>query len=263
MTPQAALIEVIERLGARQGAAVLVSEHELGLWPGAAVKAMKAQHLLTKASPASSAVCPGCERECVMPVHVRADRTGDPKAFIVCDKRSDINRVGVPVIHLDQWQATGASMADLLTGLLGLVRRGASGVSADRWEIGVLRGQKHASHLVLLADGRLILTLAGHSIILADVLTFEDDGFVIDKLTLIRLVEQPIAGAGDRELAAQRIDRLKKRKLELTIKGDNRFLKTIAKEEGISVSRVKQLLGDKVELPEGQVRGSALQRTKG
>lgn len=242
MTPQAALIEVVERLGEGQGATILLSEHELGLWPGAAVKAMKAQGLLTKASPAPSAICPGCERECVMPVHVLPDRTGDPVAFIVCDKRSDINRVAVPVSYLNQWQASGASMANLLANLLGLVRPGACGVIAARWDIGMFKGAKHAGHLVLVADGRLILTLAGHSIALADVLTIDGDRFTIYKRALIRRVDQPIAGAGDTESAAQRRERLKKRVQEVKARGTRGFLKVVAQEEGISVSRLKQIL---------------------
>lgn len=56
MTPHDVLIELLARLGASDGAAVLVSEHELSQWPGAAVSTMKAQRLLTKARSASSAV---------------------------------------------------------------------------------------------------------------------------------------------------------------------------------------------------------------
>ena len=62
MTPQDALTELLARLGANNGAAVLVSEKELSGWPAAAIQAMKSQKLLVKAEPASSAVCPGCER---------------------------------------------------------------------------------------------------------------------------------------------------------------------------------------------------------
>jgi hypothetical protein len=96
MTPQAALIELLDRVGTRNGAAVLVSEHELSQWPSTAVAAMKARGLLAKARPASSAVCLGCERECVMPVHTPPTTTRHPATFIVCDKRSDINCVPFP-----------------------------------------------------------------------------------------------------------------------------------------------------------------------
>ena len=104
MTPQEALIELLARVGARNGAAVLVSAEELNQWPAAAVAAMKSQKLLARARPAVSVVCPGCERECVMPVHtVRAGPRG-PASFIVCDKRDDINRVSVSADRLMQWR---------------------------------------------------------------------------------------------------------------------------------------------------------------
>jgi hypothetical protein len=54
MTPQAALIELLARVGARNGAAVFVSAEELSQWPVAAVAAMKSQKLLARARPAIS-----------------------------------------------------------------------------------------------------------------------------------------------------------------------------------------------------------------
>ena len=242
MTPQAALTELLARVGAGHGAAVLVSDHELSQWPGAAVATMKARRLLAKARPASSAVCPGCERECVMPVHTLSAKTHKPSSFIVCDKRSDINRVAVPVSLLIQWQASGDSIADLLAGLLDLHRSGANNTDAARWEIGMLKGTKHASHLILLGDGELKLALAGHSIAVADVLELKGSQFSVDKRTLSRLVDQPVAGAGDAESAEQRRERLKARVREEKTRGTKAFLKAVASEEGISVSRLKQLV---------------------
>ena len=37
--------------------------------------------------------------------------------FIVCDKRSDINRVAVPISRLEQWQASGIAITDLTSWL--------------------------------------------------------------------------------------------------------------------------------------------------
>jgi len=104
MTPQAALTELLAHVGARKGATVLVSAEELGQWPAAAVAAMKSQGLLAKVRPAASAICPGCERECTMPVHTVPTGPLAPASFIVCDKRSDINRVPVSAARLAQWR---------------------------------------------------------------------------------------------------------------------------------------------------------------
>ena len=211
MTPEAALVELLGRVGAGQDAAVLVSEDELYQWPSTAVAAMKTEGLLVKVRPSTSAICPGCERECVMPVHILADKKHTPEAFIVCDKRSDINRVALPISQLEQWKASSVTVANLLAGLLDLRRPGNEKASISRWEIGMLKGRKHSSHLVLLADDSLTLTFAGHSIALVDVLALEEGNFTIDKRKLTRLVDQPVAGAGDDESTAQRRERLKKR----------------------------------------------------
>jgi len=242
MTPQDALCELLARLGASKGTAVLISEEELSRWPAAAIRAMKSQNLLVKGRPAANVVCPGCEQECVMPVHMLTHETRDPAAFIVCDKRSDINRVPVPIRRLEQWRVSAISITELITGLLGLRRPDPSNTAIGRLEVGLLKGGKGSSHMVLLADGRLTLTLAGHSIGLADVLTLEDSGFKLDKQTLIRLVDKPIGRAGDAESAAQRRERIKKRVQAEKQKGNRAFLKTVAETEGISVPRLKQLL---------------------
>jgi hypothetical protein len=52
------------------------------------VAAMKFQNLVTKASPAKSTQCSGCERGCMMPVEFINDRENQLNTFIICDKRS-------------------------------------------------------------------------------------------------------------------------------------------------------------------------------
>ena len=82
MKPVEALIELLDRVGANHGAAVLVNDDELRQWPSEAVKAMKSQRLVTKARPAASVICPGCEQECVMPVHTVPATTRSAVSFI-------------------------------------------------------------------------------------------------------------------------------------------------------------------------------------
>jgi hypothetical protein len=78
MTPLDALLELLARLEASGGAAALLNEDELSHWPAEAVRELKSQRLLVKASPAASVVCPGCEQECAMPVHTLMDTTLEP-----------------------------------------------------------------------------------------------------------------------------------------------------------------------------------------
>jgi hypothetical protein len=257
MMPMDVILELLARVGASNGATVLVSEEELSEWPALAVKALKSQKLLVKASPATSVVCSGCEQECVMPVHTLTHETRGPASFVVCDKRDDINRVAVPGERLRQWRCDAHAIAGLITGLLGLRRPDSGDTSAVRWEVGMFKGRKHSSHIVLTADGQLTLCVAGHTVALADVLTLEGNSFKLDKQTLIRLVDKPVAGAGDTESAAQRRERLKRRVQAEKAKSNKAFLKTVSEDEGISVSRLKQLLKETSKPTKAQHRRSA------
>ena len=248
MTTKDALIELLDRVAALNGAPTLINTDELDLWPGEAVAAMKAQKLITKARPASSVVCPGCEEECLMPVHTIAASSGNPALFIVCDKRDDIGRVPVAVALIEQWHTSGDSIADLIADLLGQQRSSMGSSSGDLWEIGVFRGAKHSSHLALLVGNKFTLTLAGYSIALQEVLTIDGETFKIDRRKLSRLVDNPSAGAGDEESSKQRGKRLKKRVREVKDSGERAFLKFVAEEEGFTVSRLKQIL-NKVSSP--------------
>lgn len=118
MTPADVLAELLARMGASTDQAVVIGAQELSDWPATSVATMKAKRLLVKTRPAPSVVCPGCERQCVMPVHILPAQTNAARAFVVCDKRSDINRVNVPIDHLEQWRVSGdvspASIAQVL-----------------------------------------------------------------------------------------------------------------------------------------------------
>lgn len=240
MTPDDALIELLDRLAAAGGDAVLLSENELARWPAALVAEMKSQGLLTKAAPAAATECPGCEEACVRPVHVLVAPEG-PAAFVVCDLRDDVNRVTVPSSRLGQWRASGTSLAGLLAGLLGLPSPACSDFGTPRWQVGVLRGSKHSSHIVLGAEDGLCLSLAGYSVPVAEVLMLKGKALAVDKRRLTALVDQPAAGGGVVESAVQRRERLVKRIEQEMAKGTKAYLRVVAKEEGISVQRLKQI----------------------
>jgi hypothetical protein len=197
MTPQDALIELLGRVGANQGAAVLVNDEELRQWPDAAVKAMKSQKLIVKASPASSAICPGCERECVMPVHTLPDTAGTQASFIVCDKRNDINRVTVPAEGLKQWKCSADLVCVFVAASLGLRRSARQTGIADLWEIGIAFGDKRSQMLCLQANGVLALVAGNNVLPLAELIEYHDGVYSLDG-TLIRQLVDTATTADDR-----------------------------------------------------------------
>ena len=189
MTPLAVLIELLGRLGARNGAAVLVTATELCGWPPEAVAAMKSQHLLAKASPARSAVCPGCERACVMPVHSLADASRGAESFIVCDKRSDINRVSVPIEQLTQSVSSADAVAGFIANCLGLRRTELRPAGEDLLNIGTATGKKRSQMLCLRADGALALVAGNSALPLAVLVGFHDGAYWIDRDVVLKLVD--------------------------------------------------------------------------
>ena len=105
------LRELLGRVGESRGKPVLLATAEINLWPIVDVQALQSEKVLTRASPAKTAVCPGCEETCVMPIHTSLSGERGARSFIACDRRSDIARVAVPVDYLEHWQVTGASVA--------------------------------------------------------------------------------------------------------------------------------------------------------
>ena len=152
MTPQDALIELLARVGAGNGTAVFVSAEELSQWPAAAVAAMKSQKLLVKTRPAVSVVCPGCERECVMPVHTVPAGPRGPASFVVCDKRSDINRVPVSTLRLSQWRCDAEAVCAFVAANRGLRRSGQHPADSGLLNIGMTTGDKRTQMLCLRPD---------------------------------------------------------------------------------------------------------------
>lgn len=190
MTPQGALIELLGRVGASQGASVLINDDELNLWPGVAVAAMKTQRLLAKARPAISAICPGCERDCVMPVHVLpAEGKRPASAFVVCDKRSDINRVAIPLTKLTQWQCSADAVCGFVAASLGLRRSDEQTSIAGLFEIGIATGDKRSQMLCLQANGGLALVAGSNPLPLAELVEYHDGAYSLDGAMVGQLVD--------------------------------------------------------------------------
>lgn len=246
LTPSAALTELLARLGVAPGQAVALSGDELGRWPDNLVAALKAQGVLRPGKPGDTANCPGCEQACVMAVQMLT-RPGRPAAaFIVCDKRDDINRVPLDALHLERWRATERSLADALAGLLGggEAQQVVAGGAALR--LGVVTGlaNKAAVHLRFDDQGRALLDVAGHALELAVLLSVQGERLLLDTRHLARCVDTPAVGVAlPVETAEQRSGRLQARRAVLQRQDVKAFLQLIAQEEGVSVSMVKKILG--------------------
>lgn len=189
MTPREALIELLERVGARHDAAVLISEEELLQWPAEAVTAMRSHRLLVRARSAAAVVCPGCEEDCVMPVQTTPAGPRVSAPFIVCDKRSDINRVALTSDRVNQWKCDAAAIAQFVAGRLDLGhsrrRFGRSGML----EIGLAAGDTRRQMLCLRAHRGVALVAADTAVPLADLVDFDRGDYVIDAGAVRQLID--------------------------------------------------------------------------
>lgn len=194
MTPHAALTELLAHVGAAKDATVLISEDDLRQWPKAAVAAMKSQKMLVRARPTVSVVCPGCEQECVMPVHTPRRPDGSVAPFIVCDKRSDINRVPVPAERLAQWRCDADAVCGFVVASLGL--RGSETHAADTGllNIGMAAGDNRRQMLCLKADGALALVAGNASAVpLTELVNYRNGTYSLDAAAIRQLVDSATA----------------------------------------------------------------------
>jgi len=184
-----ALIELFDRVGACQGDAVFVNDEDLLQCPKAATKAMKSQKLIVKARPAASTVCQGCERDCVMPVHSLSATTGKTSSFIVCDKRSDVNRVPIPAERLTQWQCNTDLVCKFISTSLALRQPVKKADDDGRWEIGMVSGDKRSQMLCLEAADELMLIAGNSKVPLSEFIEYHDGAYVLDDAQIRHLVD--------------------------------------------------------------------------
>jgi hypothetical protein len=189
MTSLDILIEILDRLATNRGTVVMFSEEELCQWPTESVQAMIEQKLISKARPATSTVCPGCERDCIMPVHNMSGKQDSSASFIVCDKRSDINRVPVSPKRLAQCQCNLELLTGFVAARLGLRQSKRHTTSSNLREVGIVSGKKRSQMLCVKADGVLTLVAGDSELPMAELIGFEKGRFFLDPEMIYQLID--------------------------------------------------------------------------
>ena len=190
MTPRDALLDLVARVGTRGGAAVRVSETEVLQWPAEAVGALQVHRLLVRARPATTVICPGCEADCVMPVQTIPTGAGGAVQFIVCDKRSDINRVAITAAHVEQWKCRCGGPRPVCRGAALGLRRSRHGADASGTQLlGLAAGDTRHQMLGLLTHGDVTLVVADTVVFLADLIDFGHGVYTLDTAAIRHLVD--------------------------------------------------------------------------
>ena len=233
-SPETVLIDLGARLCISPNRNLRIDSRELARCAGKAVKALKAQNILRKARPARSTVCPGCERQCRMPVHRESGpprkatgMSGPAAPFILCDKRGDINRVPVSTDRLTHWQTDGDSLVRFIVGALSLSGSSQRPQERKGLEAGMVCGRSRRRVVGLRMEDELKFVAGSSELPFSKVLRFREDRYGLDEMLIRRWLD----GATDEDApySASRIRyesrKLDTRKKDLTLQKAYRSLK--------------------------------------
>lgn len=240
MTGSDALEALLSRIAASYTGAAVFSLDELDKWPKAALAALKNAGLLTLATPATSTTCDGCERYCHMPVEI-VSRAGWSAAFVLCDKRDDINRVDVPLVRLERWQASGEAVAAHLARELGVTRPVSASTQAKRWEVGRLRSKRVEPVALTIGDQGLAVEVAGYSVRLDEVLWWKAGRLDVDRQALSAFVDSPASVPTGRTDLAARVAKIDAAIADNRRRGVPAPVETAVKAFGMSRQRLSQI----------------------
>ena len=109
--------------------------------------------------------------------------------FIVCDERSDINRVALAAAHVRQWTCDGEAIARFVAGQPGLCRSRHGADASGTWPLGLATGDTRHQMLGLRTQGEVALVVADAAVLLADLLDFDDGAYTLDTAAIRHLVD--------------------------------------------------------------------------
>ncbi len=183
------LLESIFKRFGNTESEVVFSADEVCEWSPKLLEVFIKHGLLRSINPATVIECMGCEENCISPVHIFPAQLNRPsRAFIACDKRDDVGRVPIEFHRLQQWHSTRELIANLLAQLLGFDPPQCEG---HLWSIGVLKGKKRKGLITLANTGELLLQVAGHEVLLWEIVELQDNEIIINKSSLMKLVDKP------------------------------------------------------------------------
>ena len=185
MTPEMALVDLIELVAACRKSSFPITEDQLSEWPSEAMAAMQQQKLLKKTKEAKRVICDGCHRRCDRPV----ERQPPARPFVICEKDSGICVVPLTDAQLTQWQSSMADVCRFIAECLD-IRYTNTPKENNAWLIGSVMGKKK-SQLLFLSDEnpQLALKVASNVIDLSAVITFNNNAYSLDQAKVVRLVD--------------------------------------------------------------------------
>ncbi len=194
---------------------VFISWATVQQWPSGALDYLLKSKLLSPASHAQSIECNACEYQCFMDVLIQVNQENSTKrAFIVCDvpvMQSQMGRISVPLVQLQQWKTSLPHLARVIAQLLGFDNLGGNSPKSPSIQLGMLKS-KNGRRWVSLVNQPLALDINGFKTPLNDLLYIDDGELVIDSVRINALLDsQPL---NEHKAYAASTVRREKRKLE-------------------------------------------------
>ena len=144
-------------------------------------------------------------------VHTLTRANGIGASFVVCDKRTDINRVPIVSDLLKQWRCDGDGVCEFIATSLNIRRSNAQPASDSIKVIGMVRGNHQWQMLCLRVGGQVAVVAGNKSQPVIELVEFDKEKFIIDAKAIRALVDS--ATTSDSSYTPS-IDRLQERKLE-------------------------------------------------
>jgi len=182
MTFNDVLLDVLVRLRA-ENKPILIDWDAVQYWSEPILDYFLELGLLSPASSAQSIGCISCENHCFMDViTLPHDDPALSRAFIVCDgenMQSQIGRVQIPLVRLQQWQSSVKQLARVIADLLAFKDKIEFSANQSTIKLGMLKSSK-GRRWVSLNCVDLSLVINQHSVPVEDVLYFENEQLLID-----------------------------------------------------------------------------------
>jgi len=125
-----------------------------------------------------------------MPVHTVPRANAPATSFVVCDKRSDTNRVAIAPARLALWRCDAKAVCEFVAASLGLQQTTVPPPDDGSLLIGVARGNKRTQMLCLrVVQDHLTLVAGAGGLPLADVIGFESGRFTLDQEAVRHMVD--------------------------------------------------------------------------
>ena len=183
MTFNDVLFDLLAHLRA-ENKAIIISWDTVQQWPEGSLNTFLQLGLLIPAPAAQSIECDACENHCFMDVITLVHN--DPaltRAFIVCDDadmQSQMGRVKIPLVRLQQWQASVKHLSQVIADLLGLKDKITFTANQVVIKLGMLKAQK-GRRWVTLNGSDLSLEINQRTLPVDELLYFDGKQLVIDQ----------------------------------------------------------------------------------